>query len=66
MKKGGEIMLKHKYIPIAFAVFGLMCGVFGFFNEVRDTIVLISSSFYLQMAMVSFLAAIYFEQYRKN
>lgn len=65
MKKGGEIM-KHKFIPLAFAIFGLMCGIFGFFNEVRDTVVLISSSFYLQMAMVSFLAAIFFEHYRKS
>lgn len=65
MRKGGEIM-KHKFIPIAFAVFGLVCAIFGFFNEVRDAVILIHSSFYLQMSMVSFLAAIFFEQYRKS
>lgn len=58
--------MKSKYIPIAFAVFGLMCGIFGFFTEVRNEVIIIPSSFYLQLSTASFLAAIYFELQRKN
>ncbi|MFH0804837.1 MAG: hypothetical protein V1916_01420 [Patescibacteria group bacterium] len=58
--------MKSKFVPLAFAVFGLMCGIFGFFTEVRDIVVVINSAFFLQMAIVSFLAAIFFEHYRKN
>jgi len=58
--------MKSKYIPIAFAIFGLMCGIFGFFTEVRNEIIYIPSAFYLQMSIGSFLAAIYFETARKN
>jgi len=58
--------MKSKYVPIAFAIFGLMCGVFGFFTEVRNTVIIIPSAFYLQMSIASFLAAIYFETARKH
>ncbi len=56
--------MKSKFLPIAFAIFGLMCGIFGFFTEVNNTIIIIPSAFYLQMGMLSFLAAIYFETAR--
>lgn len=56
--------MKSKYVPITFAIFGLMCGVFGFFTEVRNTVIIIPSAFYLQTGMLSFLAAIYFETAR--
>jgi len=58
--------MKNKYVPIAFAIFGLMCGIFGFFTEVKEHIIIISSAFYLQMSIASFLAAIYFETARKR
>jgi len=58
--------MKSKYIPLAFAVFGLMCGIFGFFTEVRNVVVIIPSSFFLESATVSFLAAIFFEMWRKD
>ncbi|MFA5135164.1 MAG: hypothetical protein WC505_05285 [Patescibacteria group bacterium] len=59
-------MLKHKYVPISFAVFGIMCAIFGFFTEVRNELIIIPSAFYLQMSAVSFLAAIYFETAQKR
>lgn len=59
-------MLKSKYVPMAFVIFGLMCAIFGFFTEVYNTLVVIPASFYLQMAMVSFLAAIYFQREQRN
>ena len=60
--KGGEIM-KNKYLPMSFAIFGVVCGIFGFFTEISDSFyLLISSTFYLQMAIVSLLAAIYFKK----
>ena len=58
--------MKSKYVPMSFAIFGLMCGVFGFFTEVRDVIVIIPSTFFLQMSIASLLAAIYFETARKH
>lgn len=58
--------MKSKYIPVSFAIFGLMCGVFGFFTEVWNQFYFIPSSFYLQLSIASFLAAIYFETARKN
>ena len=58
--------MKSKYLPVSFAIFGLMCGIFGFFTEVRNEVIIIASGFYLQMAIVSFLAAIYFEISRKH
>lgn len=58
--------MKNKYVPIAFAVFGLMCAVFAFFTEVKNTVIIIPSAFYLQLSAVSFLAAIYFEITRKH
>ncbi|XOU94554.1 MAG: hypothetical protein ACNFW9_00640 [Candidatus Kerfeldbacteria bacterium] len=58
--------MKSKYLPALFAIFGLMCGIFGFFTEVREHIIIISSAFYLQMSIASFLAAIYFELARKK
>ena len=58
--------MKSAYIPIAFAVFGIMCGVFGFFTEMNNTVIIVASSFYLQMSIASFLAAIYFEMRRKR
>lgn len=55
--------MKNKYLPTAFAAFGLMCGIFGFFTEISDNFyILISSAFYLQMGIVSLLAAIYFKK----
>jgi hypothetical protein len=59
-------MLKSKYVPMAFVVFGLMCAIFGFFTEVYNHVVIIPASFYLQMAMVSFLAAIYFQRSQRD
>ncbi len=56
--------MKSKYIPIAFMAFALMCGIFAFFTEVRNTVIIISSTFYLQMGILSMLAAIYFETAR--
>ncbi|MFZ6035800.1 MAG: hypothetical protein ACOYUK_01535 [Patescibacteria group bacterium] len=56
--------MKSKYVSIAFAVFGIMCGMFGFFTEVYNTTIVIPSSFYLQLGMLSLLAAIYFETMR--
>jgi len=58
--------MKSKYLSISFAIFGLMCGIFGFFTEVRNTVIFIPSAFYLQMSMASFLAAIYFEMCQKH
>lgn len=60
------MILKSKYISCAFAVFALMCGIFGFFTEVSNQIIIIPSAFFLQMSIASFLAAIYFETYRKQ
>ena len=54
--------MKSKYLPTAFAGFGLMCGVFGFFTEISDKYILISSAFYLQLGILSLLAAIYFKK----
>ena len=58
--------MKNKHIPMAFAIFGLMCGIFGFFTEVKNTVIIIPSAFYLQMGMLSFLAAIFFDVHRKH
>jgi hypothetical protein len=60
------MMTKSKHVPMAFAIFGLMCGIFGFFTEVRNQVIIIPSAFYLQMGMLSFLAAIYFENARNR
>lgn len=38
--------------------FGLVMAVFGFFTEVSGQQLYLSSSFYLEMSIVSFLAAI--------
>ena len=59
-------MLKSKYVPTAFAVFGIMCGIFAFFTEVRNEVIVIASTFYLQMSIASFLAAIYFDRARNH
>ncbi|MFA6098743.1 MAG: hypothetical protein WCV50_03135 [Patescibacteria group bacterium] len=59
------MIFRNKYIPIAFIVFGIMCGIFGFVTEVRNEVIIISSAFYLQMGILSILAAIYFETARK-
>lgn len=56
--------MKSKYFSMAFAIFGLMCGVFAFFTEVNNTVIIISSSFYLQMGILSMLAGLYFEKVR--
>jgi hypothetical protein len=58
--------MKNKYIPISFFVFGLMCAIFGFATEMWGQIFIISSGFYLQLATVAVLMAIYFEFVRKN
>jgi hypothetical protein len=58
--------MKNKYAPVAFFVFGLVCAIFGFITEVEGQIFIIPSSFYLQLATVSMLAAIYFEFTKKN
>ena len=58
--------MKSKYLPASFAIFGIMCGVFGFFTEVREHVIIISSAFYLQLSIASFLAAIYFELAKKK
>ncbi|MBI5037228.1 MAG: hypothetical protein HZC01_00760 [Candidatus Kerfeldbacteria bacterium] len=54
--------MKSKYFSMSFAVFGLMCGVFAFFTEVNNTVIIIPSSFYLQMGILSMLAGLYFEK----
>ncbi len=38
--------------------FGLVMAAFGFFTEISQRIIYLSSDFYLQLSMVSFLAAI--------
>ena len=60
------MVMKHKLIPCAFVIFAMMCAIFGFFTEVRNEVIIIPSGFYLQMSMVSFLAAISFEIYRQT
>lgn len=54
------MMMKAKMVPTAFAVFGLVTGIFGFYTEISGAFLYISSSFYLQLSMTSFLAALYF------
>jgi len=58
--------MSSKYLSLTFAIFGLMCGIFGFFTEVRNTVIFIPSAFFLQLSIASFLAAIYFEMARKH
>jgi hypothetical protein len=60
------MILRSKLIPVAFMVFGLICGIFGFLTELSDKFLLISSGFYLQIAIVSLLAAIYFQLASKD
>jgi hypothetical protein len=38
--------------------FGLVMAAFGFFTEISQRIIYLSSDFYLQLAMVSFLPSI--------
>lgn len=58
--------MKSKYASIAFFVFGLVCAIFGFFTEVWGELFIIPSGFYLQLATVSILSAIYLEYLRKS
>lgn len=58
--------MKIKILPLTFAVFGLMCGIFGFFTEVYNTVIIIPSVFYIQMGMLSMLAAIFFQGHMKR
>jgi len=59
------MITKSNLIPTAFLIFGLMCAVFAFFTEISQKVFWISSSFYLQMSIASFLVAIYFQASRK-
>lgn len=61
------MMMGKRYLGLSFAVFGLMCGVFGFFTELSGKLYFFfSTGFYLNLAAVSFLAGIYFHLWYKH
>lgn len=61
------MLMKNKYLDLSFAVFGLMCGLFGFFTELSGKLFFFfSTGFFLNLAVVSFLAAIYFALCRRD
>lgn len=47
-----------KTLATAFYWFGLVMGTFGFFTEISEQQLYLSSAFYLTMSIVAFLAAI--------
>jgi hypothetical protein len=60
------MIVKNKYIPVAFFVFGLICAIFGFVTQADGRELFIPSAFYLELAIFAVLAALYLEMARKN
>ncbi|MFH0828683.1 MAG: hypothetical protein V1907_00680 [Candidatus Kerfeldbacteria bacterium] len=52
------IKLDNHMLIRSFYWFGLIMGSFGFFTEISQRIIYMSTDFYLKLAMVSLLAAI--------
>jgi len=50
--------LDNHILVRVFYWFGLVMALFGFFTEISQRIIYLSSDFYLQLSVVSFLAAI--------
>ncbi len=52
------IKFTNKLLASVFYWFGLVMAVFAFFTEISEQQIYLSSNFYFEMSLVSFLAAI--------
>ncbi|MBI3963508.1 MAG: hypothetical protein HY341_00760 [Candidatus Kerfeldbacteria bacterium] len=57
-------MLTKRWLAHAFAWFGLTLGAFGFFAGAFETKVFVDYTLYLQLSMVSLLAAVFYSHER--